>query len=327
MFAQREHEAPGTIGGSIQALQGDTLVFRQDLVNGRHYGDALESQSHWVSGDGTSLESVGQVAIGGRMYRVDALTIDVPKGASFDSIRFRDLGSPASFVIFDIFFEAPAPHGCPFHRSRGVPLEEVSTALRLGDRVKFTRALNQLLSALRIATELDEARGQLLTFYAIVCAASLEFGGGREQHWSLLQLCRAAENRQSIAELVELAESTISELSESMLRESSGPSGYLIDRALDYIERNYAREISDELVAHELSLSTSHFRFLFKQATGQPFQKYLNGLRLEKARQLLVEQKVSVSSAASTVGFSSLAHFSRAFHQRFQVSPSAARRG
>jgi len=92
------------------------------------------------------------------------------------------------------------------------------------------------------------------------------------------------------------------------------------------VERNYAKNLTDASVAATLGLSTSHFRFLFKESTGQPFHKFLVSLRLEKARQMLVEQEIAVSAVAKAVGFAGLSHFSRAFAQRFQVSPTSIRR-
>ena len=67
-----------------------------------------------------------------------------------------------------------------------------------------------------------------------------------------------------------------------------------MDRALTLVDRNFAKDLTDAAVAQQLGLSTSHFRFLFKQATGQPFHKYLVSLRLEKARRMLVEQGLPV---------------------------------
>jgi AraC family transcriptional regulator len=69
-------------------------------------------------------------------------------------------------------------------------------------------------------------------------------------------------------------------------------------------------------------MSTSHFRYLFKQSVGQPFHKYLVATRLEKARMMLEQGQGSVSEIGIAVGFSSLATFSRAFAQRFGMSPS-----
>lgn len=92
------------------------------------------------------------------------------------------------------------------------------------------------------------------------------------------------------------------------------------------VERHYAKDLTDAMVAAQLGLSTSHFRFLFRQATGHPFHKYVVALRLEKAKQMLIEQEIPVSQIATAVGFTGLSHFSRAFTQRFSASPSHIRR-
>ena len=100
-----------------------------------------------------------------------------------------------------------------------------------------------------------------------------------------------------------------------------------MDKALAYVERNYARSLTDAAVARHLGLSTSHFRYLFRQATGQPFHKYVIAARLEKAHQLLMEMEpASVGTIAKAVGFAGLSHFSRAFTQRFNASPANVRR-
>ena len=95
---------------------------------------------------------------------------------------------------------------------------------------------------------------------------------------------------------------------------------------MELIDRHFAKDITDATMADKLGLSTSHFRALFRQATGQPFHRYLISVRLEKAKQLLVEQEMAVSDIATAVGFATLSHFSRAFTQRFDVSPSCMRR-
>jgi two-component system response regulator YesN len=101
----------------------------------------------------------------------------------------------------------------------------------------------------------------------------------------------------------------------------------LMDRALSYIDRNFAKPISDAVIAEHVGLSTSHFRFLFKQATGQPFHKYLIAARLERAHQMLLTlDATSVGAVAKAVGFVGLSHFSRAFTQRFSVSPANVRK-
>lgn len=331
LFADPASETVGTLGGSLQLVdeRGD-LLFRQDLLNGTHYSDAKDSRVlDRVNGDGTSLKSIGSVQIDGAAARVDLLSVDIPEtNAATVSVRFKDLGSPASFLLADVIFEAEPSPACPFHsRSGGVPLAEVASIVRLGDRLKFGRALDQLEAAILNAEDLDEARGQALTFLAMVTAGTLEMGGSRSMHRLQLQAARELDRLGATVDIARAARRYIEEISSTLFKDLQSPSSYLVDRALALVERNYAKDLSDVAVANQLGLSTSHFRYLFKEATGQPFHKYLVSLRLEKARHLLVEENMPISAVAKAVGFTGLSHFSRAFAQRFSVSPTQIRRG
>jgi AraC-like DNA-binding protein len=161
----------------------------------------------------------------------------------------------------------------------------------------------------------------------MVTAATLEMGGSRSMHREQLEAAREFDQIKTHEELALSARTRAEQISAGSFRDHQSPSSYLVDKALALVERNYARDLNDAMVAAQLGLSTSHFRFLFKEATGQPFHKYLVSLRLEKARQLLVQGDLTVSEVARAVGFAGLSHFSRAFAQRFSVSPTHLRRG
>jgi AraC-like DNA-binding protein len=328
LYASNLHEAPGTLGASIQVAGENATEARFDLLNHRHYRDAsVLADLLLTAGDGTSLETVGRTEVSGLTVRVDKLTIDLPNPIYPTKIVFRDLGSPASFVLFDVAFSVHDVSGCPFHsHGGGVSLGEIASIVRLGDRVRLCAALDQLCESLGKAEDVDEARGQALTFLSMVTAATLEMGGSRSMHRVLLQAAREFDRCASPQQIGDCSRRWVEEVAPGIFRDSDSPSSKLVDRALSLVDRNFARDLTDSVVASQLGLSTSHFRFLFKQATGQPFHKYLIALRLEKARMMLVEQEISVGVVAKSVGFAGLSHFSRAFTQRFHVSPTAIRK-
>jgi AraC-like DNA-binding protein len=327
-YATESMEAVGAVGATLQLMNGQEITFRQDLLNGRHYRDALLGEAWPLNpGDGTSLQPLGAVDVEGQTFRVERLIVDIPIGIVGDRIRFRDLGSPSSFMVFDLFFEFEPVGGCPFRTtSGGVALAELPPVIRVGDRVRFNRALEQLLNAIEAGRDLDEARGQALTFVAIVLAGSLELGGTREMHRVQLDTARELDFCKSLPEVVRVTRQVVDKLAMPLFGPKAGPSARLVDRALTIVERNYAKNLTDTTVAEQLGLSTSHFRYLFKQATGQAFHKYLISVRLEKAKRMLQDENIPVSQVAAAVGFSGLAHFSRAFSQRFAASPSNVRR-
>jgi len=328
-FAGPEHEVAGTLGASLQLLENDVLQFRQEIVNGRHYSDARKLEPvRKVLGDGTSIETVGRVEIDGQPLRVDLMTLDIPEDLAPNLFKFKALSSPASFTLFDVFLESRLPHGCPFHsEGEGVPLAKIGAILRLQDRVEFGKAMALLRQSLSGSDELDEARGQALTFMAVVIAALLETGGSRSLLKEQLLAARELESCETGEQVWRAVEPRIERMAAGLLHDSSNPTDHLIDRALALVERNYARQITDAAVAQQLGLSTSHFRHLFRMATGQPFHKYLVAVRLEKAKQMLVEEQSPIGSVAKSVGFLGISHFTRAFVQRFSITPSQARRG
>jgi AraC-like DNA-binding protein len=328
LHADATAEPDGTLGATLLFLSGDAVTHRQEFIKGRHYqASDVPRSGAFLAGDGASREPIGTLPHLGAEVPVEVVTIDVPSEIRFDRIRFTDLGTPASFVIFDAVAECLPSHGCPFHhKGGGVPLSEVNSALRVGDRVKFAKAVQQLRAGILNAEDPDEARGEALLFLGLVVSSRLESGGGRRLHRALLEAARDLETCRTADEIADAAERYVEHVSHEAFPTAPGPSAHLVDRALAFVERNYAKPLTDAIVADELGLSTSHFRFLFRSATGQPFHKYLVALRLEKARRLLVEQGLGVTEVARAVGFGGLAHFSRAFTQRFSACPTAVRR-
>ena len=73
-------------------------------------------------------------------------------------------------------------------------------------------------------------------------------------------------------------------------------------------------------------ISESHFRRVFKQATGKSVHRYVLELRLSKARELLVGSNMPLALVREEVGFTSAAAFSESFNKRYHVSPSQMRK-
>ncbi len=329
LHATADLETAGTLGAAISLESRGTPIFRIDLRKGRHYDDATDAQAiHVANGDGTSRDTLGNWKSEHGDCRVDVLWIDVgPIEEMPETLILRDLGSPASFVIFDVLLAYRPERTCPFSgRGGGVPLAEVGSIIRLGDRVRWHRALDQLERSVFAAEDMDEARGQVLTFLAVATAATLELGAPRSMHRVQLDSARALDQLHVLEAIAKEGRTRAEMVVQNFDERDDSPSAYLVDRALAIIGRNFAKPLQDYQIATELGLSTSHFRYLFRKATGLPFHKFLIAARLEQAKKLLLEQELSVTEVAGSVGFTSLAHFSRAFASRFNISPSELRR-
>jgi AraC-like DNA-binding protein len=76
-----------------------------------------------------------------------------------------------------------------------------------------------------------------------------------------------------------------------------------------------------ESLAHEVFMSTSKLKNLFKQVYGHTLYDYYNKSRLQRARELLMNGQVSIKQAGSEIGFSNLSHFAKAFRKEFGILP------
>jgi signal transduction histidine kinase/DNA-binding response OmpR family regulator len=92
------------------------------------------------------------------------------------------------------------------------------------------------------------------------------------------------------------------------------------------VEANLARpELSVDDVAHSLGLSRVQLYRKVKAVLGTGVSDFIQGLRLTKSRQLLLEDGLTIAEVAYQLGFSSPAYFSTSFRGRYQLSPSEFR--
>ncbi len=76
-----------------------------------------------------------------------------------------------------------------------------------------------------------------------------------------------------------------------------------------------------EFLAHEVFMSTSKLKNLFKQVYGHTLYDYYNKSRLQRAKELLVTGQCSIKQAGGEIGFSNLSHFAKAFKKEFGILP------
>ncbi len=96
----------------------------------------------------------------------------------------------------------------------------------------------------------------------------------------------------------------------------------IIEPAINYIHSNYYKEnISVEYLASLCGISTVHLRnFFIKQFAASPL-KYINNLKMARARELLDSQFYSVSEVCFLSGFNNESYFIRKFKKHIGISP------
>ncbi|TWB57721.1 AraC family transcriptional regulator [Rhizobium sp. ERR 922] len=109
-------------------------------------------------------------------------------------------------------------------------------------------------------------------------------------------------------------------------RKRSGLATWQLRRAVDYIEENCTRAIRLEELAELTGLSQSHFSHAFKASTGLPPHQWQTQARLEKAKQLLLNSEMPLTTVAVETGFADQAHFTRVFRKNVGAAPASWKR-
>lgn len=91
--------------------------------------------------------------------------------------------------------------------------------------------------------------------------------------------------------------------------------------AVRYVRANFCSSINMAMVSNEVSMNYSLFSVLFKQYTGKNFVTFLQSLRVEEAKRLLLETDLRVNEICAKVGFSGEKHFLKVFKSLAGVSP------
>lgn len=112
------------------------------------------------------------------------------------------------------------------------------------------------------------------------------------------------------------------------LRALATPQSHLsqVARALRRIHADFAQPLRVGLLAREASMSVSTFHANFKAVTAQSPLRYLQTIRLHKAR-VLISGGTAIAEAAGQVGYESPSQFSREFKRLFGGSPREVTRG
>lgn len=103
------------------------------------------------------------------------------------------------------------------------------------------------------------------------------------------------------------------------------PQAAAIEAARDYLRRHLDEQISVAALADRAALSPSHFAALFRRQVGMPVLRYLTGLRMARARELLDTTDLTIGEIASRTGYRDPFYFSRQFRAVHQTAPMSYR--
>jgi len=102
---------------------------------------------------------------------------------------------------------------------------------------------------------------------------------------------------------------------------------FLIKNIVSFIEKNYGKEITLNLLSKHFNVSPNYISRLFREETGETLFNYINKVRVEKAKKLLKEIELKIYEVSDRVGFKSPVHFNIVFNKYTGITPKQYRDG
>lgn len=135
-------------------------------------------------------------------------------------------------------------------------------------------------------------------------------------------LYKFIENAVQVTELQELLEEVALNVVGRINRYNKKNINQILQNAMNYICENYAMSITLNDLAEHTYVSTYYLSRMFKKELGKNFVEYLNEVRIEKAKELLRDNKHKTYEVAELVGIQDPHYFSKIFKKYVNMTPT-----
>jgi len=163
----------------------------------------------------------------------------------------------------------------------------------------------------QVAFEDQALRMALLRFQAILDDPSLDTPGYAE----------------TLAELIAFEIGRVASRQPRQVIHQGGLTARQVRVVIDHMDNHLTEKMTISELASLLNLTRFHFIRAFKQTVGMPPHQFLIRRRVDRAKDMLAESRVSIAEIAEQTGFGSPIQLTRAFRRVLGTTPSALRRG
>lgn len=105
----------------------------------------------------------------------------------------------------------------------------------------------------------------------------------------------------------------------------SNAGSFIVNQALQYMEKNYQQKLTLQTVADCCYVSQWHLSKLLNRYAGKSFYDVLNAIRIQKAKELLADPSLKIGEISELVGYADTAHFARTFKKQEGMSANEYR--
>jgi len=202
------------------------------------------------------------------------------------------------------------------------------TLIKLGDKHGSQKILNEIFGHIFFNSGKDYQviKARVLELLVILSRAAIEGGADTESIFGMnFKYINGINNINSVEDLTYSLSKIMARFTEQVFDLQDIKHVDVIYKAIEYIKRNYMKKVTLEEVALNSSLSTTYFSRTFKKEMHCSFNNYLNRVRIEMSKKLLLDESIPLVDISIIVGFEDQSYYSKVFKKITNISPGKYR--
>ena len=202
-------------------------------------------------------------------------------------------------------------------------------SLAQGDKPGTLQKLQEYLAALFAAGGGNPAwmNQKALELIVLLSRTLTEKGAEEQQTLFWLQRCqKEVSQRKNFHDLSAWLYETLSDLLDRTAGYADARHANIIHRCIQYIGTGYAEHLTLESAARALFLSPDYLSRIFSKETGTSFNRYLNNVRITKAKELIRSGNLRLTDISQMVGYDDQSYFTKVFRRITGISPNEYRK-
>lgn len=205
---------------------------------------------------------------------------------------------------------------------------QLQQLIRQKDREGSKLLLNQLLGQIFLTSEcdLEQCKARIMELVVLLSRAAIDAGADINEIFCCnTGYIREIEQTNSLEDLSVWVTGIMHRFISYSFDFSQIKHSDVVYKVMEYVKNNYDKKLTLDEIAGSVYLSKSYLSSIFKEESGYHLSHYINKVRVEKSKMMLLDGSARLIDIANLCGFEDQSYFTKVFKRFTGLSPKAFR--
>lgn len=201
---------------------------------------------------------------------------------------------------------------------------KLATAIKSSQETEAHQLVSSYMLEIKKQHTISQRALQLMAseLWGVITYSLYEAGQELDEFFNHDDIVKEIDSLLGLDQLQQWLANKITQIFNSRQWKGSSKHRQIVEFMTGYIHEHYAKELTLAELSDKVFISRNHLAIIFKSFTGETFNNYLTRVRIEKARELLLERNMLVYEVAERVGYKNIPYFSTLFKKITGMNPT-----